>query len=399
MHVSHWYRQPRFYGLVLLAMVFGGVIGALTALFWVVLYAGITFLWETLPASTGIDPYGGWYVIPVVVGGSILVGMCQRYLGDHPKDMKTEIQAFREHGRFDTAHIPQGLLTSLVSLVAGASLGPEAPLFGLGGGLSSLAADRLRQISIKADDALWTKTTRRVLLAASLISGTFTFAQVAVGGGVLGSGGIFIADLYQFAWEHLPWAITGSLIGTAAGYLFLASFGAMQRWITPLRATPVRRAVLGGVIFAAAAAVFPLTLFSGQHSLHALQLHGQEMAGITVLVSGLLKIFSVGLLLNTGWKGGTFLPLMTGAAMLGLVLSILNPSVPTLVPMVAAMTAVAAITLNNPAIVLVMMLVLAPVATAPVYVCALLVGMGIMRLVQRGTAQAQPAARMINAEP
>lgn len=358
--------QPRFYLMLSVALIFAALIGAATGLFWVVLYAGIDFVWETLPTALGLTHTNGWFILLICTLGGALIGIAQRFLGDHPKEMKDELREYRAHKRFDTEHIPNGMITSLVSLSTGASLGPEAPLFGLSGGLASLAADQLRRLSGSTKDnpsALWTKQTHRILLFSGIAVGLFAFVRVAIMGRVLGEGGFFDASLYTFTWDHLLWAVPASAIGIAAGYLFLNVHRLMKHWKADYDHVPFWRGLVGGAIFGFSAAAFPLVLFSGQHSLHDLQVHGLEMAWTTLLLSGLLKLLIVPLLLNTGWKGGTFLPLMTASAILALPISFIVPNLPVLVPMTAAMAAVAVITLGNPVIALLTMLLLAPINT------------------------------------
>jgi len=109
-----------------------------------------------------------------------------------------------------------------------------------------------------------------------------------------------------------------------------------------------------------------------------------------LLCSGILKILIVGVLLSTGWKGGTFFPLMSSGAMLGLLLSLIVPGLPTLVPMVAGMAAIAVITLDNVVIVLLMMLVLTPLSSAGASMIAIGISVGVRRL-QRQLAKSRLA--------
>ena len=54
------------------------------------------------------------------------------------------MQEFGKTGRFDYRNAPGIVITAFVSLVAGGSLGPEAPLADACGGIGTLAADRLK---------------------------------------------------------------------------------------------------------------------------------------------------------------------------------------------------------------------------------------------------------------
>jgi hypothetical protein len=60
--------------------------------------------------------------------GGLLIGLCKRYLGDHPKEINEAVSKIRETGRFDYKHLPQEILTAATSLIFGASLVPEAAI-------------------------------------------------------------------------------------------------------------------------------------------------------------------------------------------------------------------------------------------------------------------------------
>ena len=69
--------------LILYGIVLGGIVGAVSWLFLYVVSSGIHFMWNELPGKFNL-PY--WTILVCSIGG-ILVGLCQKYLGEYPKLM------------------------------------------------------------------------------------------------------------------------------------------------------------------------------------------------------------------------------------------------------------------------------------------------------------------------
>ena len=135
-------QKANIVALIALAILSGAMVGGATAVFLQLLYRGITFLWEELPtliSPTGEIPY---YTLLLGIIGGLLVGLCHKYLGDHPKLLQASLADFQETKRFDYSHVWQGVLTAGTSLLFGASLGPEAALLDLAGGLSTWSGEQ-----------------------------------------------------------------------------------------------------------------------------------------------------------------------------------------------------------------------------------------------------------------
>ena len=116
-------RERRFWTITGWAAVFGVVMGGVGIL-WLLLV-------EDLPAElwghpTEHDFAGGkWWWIPLATGFGLLVGLLRRWLTTaHQPDLFTEIG--EEH--VDRKVVPASVGVSAVSLIGGASLGPEGGL-------------------------------------------------------------------------------------------------------------------------------------------------------------------------------------------------------------------------------------------------------------------------------
>jgi H+/Cl- antiporter ClcA len=130
-----------FYQLILYAIVLGTVVGLATAVFLLIEHWLTELIWEEIPHRLGEFSL---YALVVCTVGGLLVGLCQHFLGDYPKPMREALEDVRTQGGFDVAHVPHGVVSSLVSLSFGGALGPEAALIGLAGGLGTWVARRIK---------------------------------------------------------------------------------------------------------------------------------------------------------------------------------------------------------------------------------------------------------------
>ena len=136
-----------------------------------------------------------------------------KLFGDHNAIFSELMQEFGKTGRFDYRHSPGIVITALISLISGASLGPEAPLADACGGLGTLAADKLKM----------TEQETRTMGYGGLSAMLAAFITNPFGGALLSlesaQGGMTGAHLYF-------WALFPSLLGSAVATLvFVALAG------------------------------------------------------------------------------------------------------------------------------------------------------------------------------
>src|SRR5690349_9503314 len=120
------------------AAVFGVVL-AFAALAFLGLVQGGAELWFTLPKDPGWFDGSLWWV-GVTVAAGVLVGVLRRVFR-LPADLPGTFKELEEE-RVEPAIVPGALVVSLVSLVGGASLGPEDALAKIGGGLATWVSER-----------------------------------------------------------------------------------------------------------------------------------------------------------------------------------------------------------------------------------------------------------------
>ena len=126
--------------LLSLALVVGLLTGVVCVLYEVVMDFVIEKVWQEggpLFAATfpGIP---AWTYIPLVcISFGTMVGVLIRLLGEPMANLPGVVLAAHRDGLLGHEEAPAMAAISLTSIVAGGSLGPEAPLVSIGGGLAS----------------------------------------------------------------------------------------------------------------------------------------------------------------------------------------------------------------------------------------------------------------------
>ena len=350
--------------LLALVVVLGLMCALVTFTFMALVHQGTSLIWEQAALVLGIDPR--LFTVLVCTIGGLLVGLLVKLFGDHNAIFAELMQEFGKTGRFNYHHAPGIVITAFVSLISGASLGPESPLADACGGMGTLMADKL-----KLDE----RETRTMgfsgmssMLAAfitSPFSGAILGMESAQGGfsgltmyfwvlfpSLLASAvavvvfvllsGTFFETLYQFP-AYAPrvvdllYAVPLGLIGGAVGLLFMLSLRRLQRLFQPMKAHVVLRGLLGGLGMGLIGALLPLTLFSGEEQTADLITHAAEIGVVMLIVLSVAKLFATSLLLATGWKGGYIFPIMFASVALGLAVNLVFPHIPIAVTVAATM--------------------------------------------------------------
>ena len=118
--------QPRPYlELLALAAVLGLISALFTFIFIVLVHEGQKLIWEQAAQAVGLSP--AIFTLVVCALGGLLVGVLVKVFGDHSGIFAEMMLEFGKTGRFNYRHAPGIVITALASLIAGASLGPEAP--------------------------------------------------------------------------------------------------------------------------------------------------------------------------------------------------------------------------------------------------------------------------------
>lgn len=121
--------------------VLGLLVGIMSAVFLSFTNLMIDVVWTTIPETLSIPFY------PILVGliGGCLVGLIQTKIGRYPTTMHETLSEFKQKKRVTyKKQIGKNFLSAIIVLMFGASLGPEAALAGIMGGLITWMGDRLK---------------------------------------------------------------------------------------------------------------------------------------------------------------------------------------------------------------------------------------------------------------
>ena len=277
--------------LLALVAVLGLISALVTFAFVALVHQGTALVWEQAALALGLDPR--LFTVLVCTLGGLVVGLLVKLFGDHSGIFAEVMREFGKTGRFDYRNAPGIVITAFVSLISGASLGPEAPLADACGGIGTLMSDRLKLNEQETRTMGYSGVSG--MLAAFITSpfgGALLGLESAQGGSsgqatyfwvlfpsLLASAvatvvfvllsGTFFETLYKFP-AYVPrladllYAAPLGLIGGLVGRLFMLSLSRLQRLLQPMKAHVVLRGLLGGLAMGLIGALLPLTLFSGE---------------------------------------------------------------------------------------------------------------------------------------
>jgi H+/Cl- antiporter ClcA len=407
--------KPKPYMRLLALVALMGIISAVVTFAFIYLVnQGTRLVWEQTALAIGID--ARLFTVLVCTFGGLLVGLLVKVFGDHSGIFFEVMREFGKSGRFDYRNAPGIVVTAFVSLISGASLGPEAPLADACGGIGTLVSDRLN---------LDEKETRTMGysgisgMLAAFITNPFGGAMLGLEstqGGVTGAqayfwvlfpsllasavstvvfvilSGVFFETLYQFPnytpkLVHMVYAVPLGLLGGVVGVLFMLSLQRMQKFFERMKGHVVLRGLIGGLGMGIIGALLPLTLFSGEEQTADLISHAVEIGVGMLIVLGVVKLFATSLLLATGWKGGYIFPIMFASVALGLALDLLFPGIPVAVTVAATMAGALVAAMRAPLFAALFTLVLVQKETAAVVAVAVVVSALLTALIALRSAR------------
>jgi len=341
-------KKREFWALVGYAIALGAF-GAFAAL----VYLGAVKFGVRWGAAFRPGWFGGhWWWVAVTVAAGLVVGLLRR-LTRLPEEVPGLFDDLRAE-RFDAGLVPGTMAVSAVSLIGGASVGPEKVLATMGAGAGSWLAGRRAlgdedsQVTTLAGIAgifggLFSSPVIAVLLILEIVRpGGHRFSKTLVTGIAAGSvsfgiyfaiaGAVFLGAYqvprYPFAaWQLLaaiPLGLFGALVALlTAGFMMLAArlFG----W---LKIPAIAKPALGGMLFGVVGVALPLTLFSGGDQLTSV-LNGAGTLGLGLCAAILIaKMLMYAVSQGSGFVGGPIFPTLFIGGTAGVVVHQAVPGVP-----------------------------------------------------------------------
>jgi H+/Cl- antiporter ClcA len=346
-------RADRIRYLAALGRAF--LIGALSGLFAVVFLAvehALTGLvWgHDLPIEVFS---GGWKAAAVPVVAGLVVGVLYIVL-KLPARLSGFIEEL-EAGRVEPATAPGAVAVALVSLIGGASLGPEAPLATGAGGAATWWAERRGASAgvVRAHNEVAVSGVFGGLLTSPLIGGLLTIElehqrspehtlRNIVPAIVAGVAGFLVVNpllgepfLGRYAFEPFElayWHFAAAVVAGIVGACVAVAMGVVTRLVRsltqPLDRRPALRGLVGGLVLGGLGFAFPLSMFSGVDQLEAAFENAAAIGAGVLIVTAVVKMITLAVSLNTGFYGGPFFPTFFIGGTVGVAVNLLFPEFP-----------------------------------------------------------------------
>ena len=389
------------YQQIILASAAIGIAGGLVATaYYYLLESCLHLVWHSIPHF--IEPlfptkFPSWnYVWIATTIGGFLVGLTLHLMG-LPGEVSFVVDKVHNPGRIELRQTPAMIVASLVSITAGGSAGPEAPLVQVNGSIGGWLGKKLK-LSLAAT---------RVLTFCGMSAALGAFFGAPLGGAIFAleiphrrgleyyealipavlsailsfavfklNTGLTIGGIYHFT--AIPklelWnLVQGALLG-AAGALVAVIFVVVFRSIGYLSEYIAHRQILlstlGGLSIGLIALAFPQTLFFGEKEIQTIVETGSTFGMTMLLAIALAKMLAISCTLHSGFRGGFIFPLFYIGAAVGLAFALAVPQVHPTISMVCMMAAVNVAITKTPISTSIILSVLSDTAMVPVIVIA-----------------------------
>ncbi|MGL5069339.1 MAG: chloride channel protein [Sarcina sp.] len=325
---------------ILYSGMIGLVLGLLSWLFLYMVYLGIHLFWD----SFILEQNSKILILAVCVIGGVLVGLCEKYIGTYPKTMHMVLAEFKTTGRVEYKSLPKSVVKIFTVLWFGATVGPEAGLSGIIGGLATLTGEFLKFgfkrkehniVEVKSsfqkifeiplygfynfidkDDKKKVKNIKRVLYGSSILFGILIFIVC----NMLDNKASFITKFSHTIINIRELKLVVPLF--IVGLLVVVYSAIMDKIVDKIfRINPdykIANAICGAIILGVISISLPFILFSGEHSLKALVAASSTLGIGTLIAIGAFKFIASKVCIATGWIGGPIFPIMFASAAVGM---------------------------------------------------------------------------------
>lgn len=402
--------NPRLVGFAALIGVAGGL---LATVYYYLLQFAMTNVWDRLAhvtiLSLPVEPSWRPGILIITAIGGLIVGLLTKWLGSAGEIAAVVDNIHLRDGRISMRQTPSMIATSLASISAGGSAGPEAPLVQIIGSFASQLGSRLRL------DGRIIRTFTFCGMGAALgaffgapLGGAIFALEIphrrgieyyeALLPAIVAAVAAFLVFRSIVGYEHLLFHFTDDqplllshifysilfgAIGAGVAMIFAALFALIGRITKPLEHHPVLLATLGGLMIGLLAQLSPKSLFWGEFQIDSLihspagllNAHREWVAVGLLMLLALVKSLAVGATLHSGFRGGFIFPLLFIGAAVGTGLSMLIPGIPAPVIILALMAAVNVAITKTPISTCIILATLSGTSMMPVLICASLVSL------------------------
>ncbi|MDO6675893.1 chloride channel protein [Tenacibaculum sp. 1_MG-2023] len=357
--------NPFVFSRIFLLWALLGLLGGIIAgVYWI----GLEFL------SHYLAVFNGWKVIPLMGICGLLAGLIIHFIGD-PGEIHLIVNNIRfNKGKLNPKNNPSMVLSSLLCVASGGSLGPEAPLVQVTGStgtwigkLFRLKGEELRSLSIAGMASGFTALFGAPLggslfsleilhhkhaveyykaIIPAFVSSCFSFLVFAL---IihLGLGPVWDLSAYEYSGMFdFGYAVLFAIIGATFGWVFIFCTKFFKS-IFEKKPIPIYiKTLIGGIILGIIAFYLPITRYFGHHEINELLLGNFSLSLLFAIL--IFKIVAISITVTSGWRGGFIIPLFFVGATLGIIIHQLFPSINLTLAIVSCMAAINACVTRTP---------------------------------------------------
>jgi len=371
-------------GYVLFAIVMGFIIGL--AVFCLVnLSTWLTMLvWDGVGGAVG----AGWFPLAACTFGGLVIGLWTYFSGNRIKPLEAVMVEFKRTGNYRLGGAGKSVVSFLLPLVFGGSVGFEAGLTGIITAACCWIRDKLKAAGLRAG-AVADVTIAATISAifgtplAGIVAGVesepipgggtkpirdvnafdmrrqvkavlYTAAAFGAFGGIAAfselfgtTGGLPRFDAITASYVDLLWAVPCLLVAWAMALLYHASahvFGGVSRRMGDDALGTIAKPVIAGLLMGAVAMAFPLVLFPGEVQSEELMTTWTTWTALALIGTGVLKAAVTPMCIRMGWMGGSFFPSIFAGVACGYGLAAITGADPMLMVTVTATAFLAGVT-------------------------------------------------------
>lgn len=349
---------------ILLWVVIGTVSGLFASLYWNIL--------ELL--TQGLQRFTGFSLLIVMPLCGLAIGLVIHFLGN-PGEIAVIVDNIHfRGGRLEPSKNPSMILSSLISIAAGGSAGPEAPLVQVTGSFGTWFADRLqlqgedlRSMSLAAMaagfTALFGTPLGGAMFALEILHHQYVLEYYeALMPAIVASCASYvvfaiithlgIAPTWHFPQYNLQGmddfalALLFGMIGSVAGWIFMGIFRCCSYLLAKIPGPIYLRTTLTGIGLGSLAAFLPLTRYFGYEELESVV--NSSFPTLFLLALAIAKMASISITVTGEWRGGFIIPLFFTGACIGKVVATLIPEINPTLAMICTMAAINASVTRTP---------------------------------------------------
>lgn len=341
--------------------LFGGVIAGL---YWIILELFVHQLAQ----------FQGWFVIPTMAICGMLAGLVIHFIGD-PGEIHLIVNNIRfNNGKLDPKNNPSMILSSLLCIASGGSLGPEAPLVQVIGSsgtwfgkLFRLKGEDLRSMSIAGMASGFTAMFGAPLggslfaleilhhrhaveyykaIIPAFVASCFSYLVFALIT-QLSFGTLWNLPEYEMVSTYdFLYAVCFATIATAFGWFFIFCTKTLKQVFEKLYVPIYIKTLIGGICLGIIAYYLPITRYFSHYELTTLLVSDFSLNLLIAIL--VFKIIAIAITVTSGWRGGFIIPLFFCGATLGLIIHHFIPSISLALTIVSCMAAINACVTRTP---------------------------------------------------